>query len=90
MLRQLQMPVRMLTKSLAATYVSFASIVYPGIKTVLAGPATVDVLNGIANGTCVGGMLNEVELRYAFGPGAQPQRSHAAQCVRLGCYSASF
>ena len=54
----------------AATYVSFASIVYPSIKTVLAGPATVDVLNGIANGTCVGGMLNEVELRYAFGPGA--------------------
>ena len=27
------------------------------------------MLNGIANGTCVGGMLNEVELRYAFGPG---------------------
>ena len=47
-----------------------AGIVYPSIKTVLAGPATVDVLNGIANGTCVGGMLNEVELRYAFGPGA--------------------
>ena len=53
----------------SATYVAFASVVYPQIQTILAGPDTVDVLNGVQNGTCIGGMVNEIELRYAFGAG---------------------
>ena len=53
----------------SATYVAFTKVVYPQIQTILAGPDTVDVLNGVQNGTCKGGMVNEIELRYAFGEG---------------------
>ncbi len=46
---------------------AFASANYPNTPTLVSGPLVTDVLDSIVAGTCIGGMGNDLELRYALG-----------------------
>lgn len=52
-----------------AVHLQVMAAVYPAVPLTVVGPATTDVLDAVLNGTCAGGMGNDLELRWAMGAG---------------------
>jgi hypothetical protein len=52
-----------------AVHLQFMAAVYPDVPLHIVGPGTTDVLDAVLNGTCIGGMGSDLELRWALGAG---------------------